>query len=107
MENIIIRNAILAICCFAQLVKDRVSIFSIPKNLLPLLLLRGLFGILSTIGLYLAFDFLPLSLATTLYYSHPIFVAIMCYFFLAEKLKKLEIISVISAMFGVIMLTYP
>lgn len=51
------------------MLKDKVSILDIPKNVFPLLMARGIFGFLSTVGFYLAIDYLPLSLATTIYYT--------------------------------------
>ena len=62
---------------------------------------------MSTMGLYIAIDYLPLSLAITVYYVQPIIVAIVCFLLLGERLGKLEILSIISAMFGVILLTNP
>jgi drug/metabolite transporter (DMT)-like permease len=56
-------------------------------------------------GLYLAIDKLPLSLAITIYYTQPILVALLCYCFLGEKLTRLEVLSIFSAMFGVVLLT--
>jgi drug/metabolite transporter (DMT)-like permease len=49
--------------------KDGVSILDIPRSLFPLLMARGVFGFISTIGFYLAIDYLPLSLGTTIYYT--------------------------------------
>ena len=50
---------------------------------------------------------LTLSFAVSLYYTSPIITAIICYITLGEKLSKLEIIGIFSAMFGVILMTYP
>lgn len=69
--------------------------------------MRCVMGVLSTFGLYLAIEVLPLSLAVTIYYTSPIFAAILCYLFLGEKLSKLEIISIFSSLFGMILLTKP
>jgi drug/metabolite transporter (DMT)-like permease len=87
--------------------KDRVSFIDIPRHLFKLILLRGLFGFMSTMGLYIAIDYLPMSLAVTVYYTQPIIVAIICFFILGERLGKLEILSIFSAMFGVVLLTRP
>jgi drug/metabolite transporter (DMT)-like permease len=107
IQAIVLRNVFLAFGCWLHMIKDNVSILDVPRPLFKLLLLRGLFGFMSTMGLYLAIDFLPLSLAITIYYTQPIIVAIVCYLVLGEKLGKLEILSIFSAMFGVILLTYP
>jgi drug/metabolite transporter (DMT)-like permease len=86
---------------------DNVSFIDVPEHLFKLVFMRGVFGFFSTMGLYIAIDFLPLSLATTIYYTQPIVVAIVCFIFLGERLGKLELISIFSAMFGVILLTQP
>ena len=62
---------------------------------------------MSTMGLYTAIDFLPLSQAVTIYYTMPMFVAVNCFLFLGERLARIEILSIFSAMFGVILLTQP
>ena len=49
--------------------KDGVSLIDVPRNLFKLVLLRGIFGFMSTMGLYIAIDYLPLSLAITVYYT--------------------------------------
>lgn len=105
IQAVIIRNVFLAVGCVIHMWKDKVNILEIPNHLFPLLLLRGFLGFLSTMGLYLAIDYLPLSLAITVYYIQPIIVAVVCFVFLGERLSKLEILSIFSAMFGVILLT--
>lgn len=70
-------------------------------------MLRCLTGFAATITFYEAIDLLPLSLAVTLYYTSPIVTAIVCYVLLGEKLAKLEILSIFSSLFGVILLTKP
>ena len=107
VQAIIIRNVFLAFGCYIHMAKDKVSFIDIPRHLWKWVLLRAVCGFCSTMGLYCAFDFLPLSLATTIYYVQPIFVAISCFIFLGERLAKIEILSIFSAMFGVILLTRP
>ncbi|CDW82510.1 duf6 domain protein [Stylonychia lemnae] len=107
IQAVIMRSLFLAGGSYIHLKKDKLSIIGIPQKLWWLIVTRGLFGLLSTISLYAALDYLPLSQCITVYYTQPIFVAIACYIFLGEKLAKLEIISVFSAMFGVVLLTQP
>ncbi len=107
IQAIVIRNLFLAFGCWIHMKKDGVSFIDIPRNLFKLVFLRGVFGFMSTMGLYIAIDYLPLSLAITVYYVQPIIVAIVCFLLLGERLGKLEILSIFSAMFGVILLTNP
>jgi drug/metabolite transporter (DMT)-like permease len=69
IQAIILRNFYLAFGCWLHMVRDKVTLLDIPRNIFPLLVLRGLLGFMSTMGLYLAIDYLPLSLATTVYYT--------------------------------------
>lgn len=69
IQAIILRNVFLAFGCLMHMRLDKVSLLDIPRPLFKYLLLRGLFGFLSTMGLYLAIDKLPLSMAITIYYT--------------------------------------
>jgi drug/metabolite transporter (DMT)-like permease len=50
---------------------------------------------------------MPLSIAMVLYFTQPISAALVNFFLSRESLSKIEILSIISAMFGVIVLTSP
>ena len=50
---------------------------------------------------------IPLSLASSIFYAAPIVTSILSYFLLGEKLSKLEVISIFSSLFGVILLSNP
>lgn len=107
MQAIVIRSFYLGLGTYISLKKDKVNILSIPGGTFKYIMLRCLTGVLSVFCMYLAIDVLPLSLAVTLYYTSPIFTAVVCYLFLGEKLSKLEIISIFSSLFGMILLTKP
>lgn len=69
IQAIILRNVFLAFGCWIHMRRDKLSILDVPRHLFKYLLMRGLFGFMSTMGLYLAIDKLPLSLAITIYYT--------------------------------------
>ena len=92
---------------YLHLAKDGKNVIDIPARLWKYIVLRGAFGFISSISFYTAMDYLPLSQTVTIYYVQPIFVALGCFVFLGERLSRLEMVSVFSAMFGVIMLTQP
>lgn len=69
--------------------------------------MRAVFGFCSGTSFFLAIEYLPLSMAVSLYFTSPILTALVCYFALGEKLVKLEMIGIFSSMFGVVMLTCP
>jgi len=70
-------------------------------------MLRSFFGFLSAIFFVLSLDYLQMSLTVSLYFTSPIFTAILCYFILGEKLGKFDVISIFSAMIGVLLITFP
>lgn len=103
----VIRAFYLGAGCLAHLIRDKKTFIDIPEHIWKYILLRALFGFLSTASFFLAIEYLPLSMAVSLYFTSPIFTAIVCYFALGEKLAKLEIIGIFSAMLGVILMTSP
>lgn len=107
MQAIVVRSFFLGFGTFINLKKDKVVILNVPQTTFRYIMLRCMFGVVSTFCLYIAIDILPLSLAVTLNYTSPIFTTIICYFFLGEKLGKLEIVSIFSSLFGMILLTKP
>ena len=50
------------------MMKDNIKFTDIPPHLWKYVLIRAVFGTISTLGVYIAIDFLPLSLAITIYY---------------------------------------
>ena len=69
IQAIILRNVFLALGCWLHMLKDKVNFLDMPLHLFKLVMLRGVLGFMSTMGLYMAFDYLPLSLAVTIYYT--------------------------------------
>ena len=56
---------------------------------------------------YSSYDFLPLSIAVIVVKTQPIFVMINCYIFLNEKLTRVEIMSVVCSLIGVMFIVCP
>jgi len=50
---------------------------------------------------------MPLSISTVIFFTQPILTAVIAFIFLKEKLKIIDIISIFSAMFGLIILVKP
>eukprot|EP00347_Sterkiella_histriomuscorum_P011188 403373411 len=107
LQAVVIRSLFLAAGCYAHIKKDQKNVIDIPNGTWKFVLLRGIFGFCSATSFFLAIDYLNLSMAVSLYFTSPILTALICYMVLGEKLGKLEIIGIFSAMFGVILLTQP
>jgi drug/metabolite transporter (DMT)-like permease len=102
-----IRSLVLAGGCYIHLLKDDIDPLNIPKHLRRFVLLRGIFGFLSAVTFILSIQYLSLSLAVSLFFTSPIFTAMLSYFLLEENLTKFDLLSILSAMIGVILLTEP
>lgn len=72
-----------------------------------LLFVRGLTGYTSFLMQIWSIFLLKLGLATCLYFTQPIMAAMITYVLQGETLNKLEILSIISAMIGVVILYDP
>jgi drug/metabolite transporter (DMT)-like permease len=73
----------------------------------PLLLLRGIVGSLALICVYYAVTTLPLAEATILQYIHPIFTALLAFWFLKESIQKSTIICIVLSIFGLTFMVGP
>ncbi len=74
----------------------------------PLLLLwRGVFGFSALLLFFYTITRIPLGEAITLNKTSPLFVAILAFFILHEKLSRLGIVALIIGFLGVILITKP
>ena len=84
------------------------SLIDIPNAKLgKWVFLRAFFGFGSFTFQFIAIFLMPLSIAMVLYFTQPISAAVVNFILNGEKLAPLEIISIFSAMLGVIILTIP
>ena len=72
-----------------------------------LLLSRGVVGTLALICVYYALTKLPLAEATVLQYLHPMFTAILAFWFLKERLHLSTIACVILSFLGLLLVSRP
>jgi len=72
-----------------------------------LLLSRGVVGSLALICVYYALTKLPLAEATVLQYLHPMFTAILAFWFLKERLHLSTIACVIFSFLGLLLVSRP
>ncbi|GMQ48333.1 DMT family transporter [Vibrio sp. 10N] len=73
----------------------------------PLLLLRGIVGSLALICVYYSVTTLPLAEATILQYIHPIFTALLAFWFLKENIQKSTIICIVLSILGLTFMVGP
>lgn len=72
-----------------------------------LLVLRGVVGFLALSCLYHSIVHLPLADATVIQYTNPVFAGLLAVYFLGERLRRREIVSVLISMAGVALVMRP
>lgn len=105
-ELVFIRN--FAMLLFAGYIayKNRIPLISDKKNI-PLVLGRGIFGMFGVLLYFYGTKYLPSAEASVLQKSSPFFVAIFAYITMKEPMSKADILSMIIAFIGVVIVTKP
>jgi len=104
LEIVFFRNIIGAIFILAML---RHTPSKLPGGKVHLLFLRGFLGFSAMILFFYTITVIPLGEAITLNKTSPLFVAILAFFLLNEKLSRLNILALIIGFFGVVLVTKP
>jgi len=68
---------------------------------------RMFFAAASAFFVFLTFQMNPISLATTLTFTSPIFTSTFAYFLMGEKLSKYDVLNIISWVIGLLLITSP
>lgn len=69
LQAVMLRSMFLAIGSYSHLKKDGKSLIDIPQRLWKYILMRALFGFMSSTLMYLSLDYIPLSQGVTVYYT--------------------------------------
>ncbi|WP_456402051.1 DMT family transporter [Hydrogenimonas sp.] len=104
MEIVFFRNIIGVAIILATL---RHTPASLPGGKLPLLLLRGLFGFSAMILFFYTITTIPLGEAITLNKTSPLFVAILAFFLMKERLNSFAVAALIIGFTGVVLIAKP
>lgn len=80
---------------------------SVWGNNKPLLVARGVMGVLALVCVYYSVTTLPLAEATILQYTHPAFTAILALLFLKERLQLSTIVCIALSFIGLAVMTQP
>lgn len=105
-ELVFMRNFVMLLVAGAITIKNKKPLYKDKKNL-PLILGRGIFGMLGVFLYFQATKYLPSAEASVLQKSSPFFVAIFAYITMKEPMSKSDIISMIVAFTGVLFVTKP
>ncbi len=79
----------------------------LPGGRVSLLIWRGIFGFCALLLFFYTITTIPLGVAITLNKTSPLFVAILAFFILNEKLNFKAIFALFIGFFGVVMITKP
>ena len=99
-------QALLAFVSVAMFAKPK-EVFSVPKRLLPRLVLRGVLGSSSLALYYYSLTRLSLGMTTSIFFINPIFTMILSSVFLRERVGVVEAIAAIASIFGVFLVVNP
>jgi len=80
---------------------------TLPGGNIKLLMWRGLFGFTAMLFFFYTITKIPLGEAITLNKTSPLFVSILAFFLLHEKLSPLGIFSLLIGFLGVVLITKP
>ena len=87
--------------------QQKVDIFSVPKSAQKDLILRCIFGVLSDVLLFAAFEFTSFSKAFCLFFTNTLMAPFLGKAILGEPIKKWDIIGIICGFGGMLMLIQP
>ena len=87
--------------------QQRVDIFGVPKEAQFDLLLRCIFGVLSDVLLFVAFEYTSFSKAFCLFFTNTLMAPFMSKAILGEPVKKWDIIGILCGFGGMLMLVQP
>lgn len=106
MERTLFRNLVAAVLTFFILRRSGTG-FHIGKGNLKYLIARSVFGTIGMVCNFYAVDHLLLSDANMLNKLSPFFAILASYFLLKEKLKPVQVVGVIAAFLGSLLIIKP
>jgi drug/metabolite transporter (DMT)-like permease len=104
IELVFARAGVVALLAFADIRRRRVLLRNPEAGLL---LLRGLIGLAALACLYYSVVHLPLAEATVIHFTNPVFTALIAALFLRESLHARELVLVLVAFAGVLLVARP
>ena len=100
-DSVLFFRYALAIPIMALMIKARGRSFKVhPKEVLPLALM-GMLMALSSLTLFLSYNYMDAGIASTLLFVYPIMVAVIMALFFREKLTKLTVACIFLALSGI------
>ena len=79
----------------------------VPSNYRNLVVFRVTTGFMAVQGIWGCVQYIPVSIGHCLYATGPLLVAVFARIWLKERLSKFDIMAIIMAFVGVILINYP
>ena len=95
---------VLFLIVFANLKYLKIDPFNIPKIARLTLVIRGMFGVLANIFYNISMTYIPFSKASVLFWTNPMWIALLGRFFLGEKLSYFDWGACFLAFFGILLI---
>ncbi|CAI2373296.1 unnamed protein product [Moneuplotes crassus] len=83
------------------------DIISIPKECRSVLLCRALFGSISLCCLFASMKYTSISKSNILFFTGPLYVPFLSYFFLKEGISKIDILALVMGFSGILLINSP
>lgn len=104
LEIVAARALVSAILSYGDIKRKKISPWGYNK---PWLIMRGIVGAVTLIFVYYAVATLSLAEATILQYLHPVFTAILAFFFLKETIQRSTFACILFSLLGLFIMVQP
>ena len=82
-------------------------ILEVPRKYHKMILTRSITGFIGFIGFVSAVKYMPVSTASCIFFTCPIWTALFAFIFLKEKINKYDIIQIVFAFIGILIINIP
>ena len=100
-EYLYVRGVMIVLFNLIYAIPSKINLLNISRNVFPLLVLRLIAGICTLVLWLYSLKYLDYSVHTVILNMYPIYVSILGYFFLYEKLSKYDITGIICGFAGI------
>lgn len=101
------QNIILIVLYYGMLRSLRQDFLKVPDDLRTSLIWLGFLGFMGISSYYLALAYIDLSKAAVLYWTNPMFTAIITYFWIRESISFIDWIAIACSFTGIILIQNP
>lgn len=98
------QNIMLIVLYYGMLRSLRQDLFKVPEDLRISLIWLGFLGFMGITGYYLALQYIDLSKAAVLYWTNPMFTAVITYFWLRESISFIDWIAIGCSFAGIVLI---